>query len=238
MTISPTALRQIGLLTDDHELPQPAIPRRIMCVVARCLQAAVDRLHSEWAEIFGEPEPQINAAMESVLIQRLQEAGSSNQLHDVVLNVTRGAERFGLDGRPEKRPDLGLWLVRRHFPLLVECKLLDRPSKTIANYCDDGLCRFVDGRYAWEARESFMLAYVLDGSTISPTLSEQLEKKPERYRTRASPTPVADLAGNVACSLHDRVFPYPTRPNKSPGPIAVWHVWVPVDSCAGAISAG
>jgi len=93
----------------------------------------------------------------------------------LVTCISRGRESINYDGsKLEKRPDLSIHLTSRfsRLSLVVECKLLDsKNKKSIDLYCDQGLARFIDGQYAWYAREAFMLAYVRDGATIATCLT-------------------------------------------------------------------
>ena len=50
-------------------------------------------------------------------------------------------------------------VLSEHEALFVECKPVDDSHSVGGKYCDDGLCRFVDGDYAWAMEEGMMLAY-------------------------------------------------------------------------------
>ena len=117
--------------------------------------------------------------------------------------VARGKESLSFDGSHlEERPDLSLNLTRRdlRFPLVVEAKILDAASgKTRNLYCEQGLRRFLEGKYAWGTREAFMLAYVRDGSSITATLNPFLSG------TVVDGTPgylVEELPTSARCTPH------------------------------------
>ena len=147
--------------------------------------------------------------------------------------VGRGTESISFDGSHlEKRPDLSIVLSgrERRFPLVAEAKVLDAAaSKTVTQYCKDGIRRFVEGEYAWGGREAFMIGYVRDGSSIDATLGGFLarDSHPQRYRVEA--LPIAARAGSslLAHTRHGRDFVYGGRraPN-GPGPISIWHLWL------------
>lgn len=221
-TIGPTALEQLGLLTAGYALPQRPVPTRLMRAVARELEAAWDTLLGQWPAIIHEEETQINLAMESTLRRRIRGV----RLRDIVQRVTRGSECVAFDGRPEKRPDLQLHLTQRPFPLLVECKILRRPRPTIEQYANHGVMRFVDGRYAWQSREGFMAAYVVDGSTTQTTLRRHLHEHQTKYAVDANVVGISGVARDVATTVHRRVFAYPTRPGMRPDTITLWHLWL------------
>ncbi|MCP5159014.1 MAG: hypothetical protein H6974_07515 [Gammaproteobacteria bacterium] len=136
----------------------------------------------------------------------------------------------------EKRPDLSISLTdrRRSFPLTVECKLIDaNTGKQVDLYCRKGLARFLKGEYAWYAQEAMMLAYVRDGSTISLKLTSYLAKnqtqKTDLFATEKLPELLNSSCSDLARSRHSRKFRYiDQNPDDNPGPIAVWHLWLPI----------
>ena len=127
-------------------------------------------------------------------------------------------------------PDLSIVLsdAELRFPLVAEAKILDAAmSKTVALYCKAGIRRFVDGEYAWGNRESFMIGYVRDGSSINTALTPFLSKTVRRYRVQSLPVPVRTSPSNLAHTRHGRDFVYPSqRPPNSPGPISLWDLWL------------
>ena len=154
----------------------------------------------------------------------------------LVLCVARGKETLSFDGSHlEKRPDLSIYLSNqtRGFPLITGAKILDTTtSKTVTLYCDQGLCRFINGDYAWGNREAFMMAHVRDGSsinaTLKPFLSEAMSRDPYTYLVEELPVPFGTGFSDLVCSRHGRDFVYDLQPppaNK-PGPISIWHLWM------------
>ena len=182
--------------------------------------------------ILGEAdEIEVNTLVETRLNALLDEDVRWSQLVSV---VARGKETMSYDGRHlEKQPDLSIYLTNRSpsFPLVVECKLIDAPSrKRIDLYCKDGLMRFVRGEYAWAVREAFMLAYVRDGSTISsclaPFLAHSKARQPDAYLTQSLPNPIVGSRMQLARSSHGRGFRYVDPGSVPPGEIEIWHLWV------------
>ena len=177
-----------------------------------------------------EEEAEVTGLMESRLNRLIQKDSLWAQL---VLYVARGKESISFDGSHlEKRPDLSIILSSRdrRFPLVAEAKILDAAaSKTVAQYCRNGIRRFVEGDYAWGGREAFMIGYVRDGSSIDTTLGGFLatDLHRRRYRVEALPIAVGADSSDLAYTRHGRDFVYGSQPAPNgPGPISVWHLWL------------
>ena len=218
---------QITELTRGVELPLPALKARHLTIIAEFLVRAWQALlKTQELVMRTKEEPEINALMESRLLSFLDEGGEWSTL---VSNVIRGKESHSFNGSSlEKRPDLSIVLTIRaslRFPLIVECKLIDKTArKEVGLYVDQGLARFLDGEYAWNTQEAFMLAYVRDGSTIgdclTPHLAERQNRVPDPFLTEQLPQTVKLPSQDLAQSRHGRRFP------NNPGPIAIWHLWL------------
>lgn len=95
--------------------------------------------------------------------------------------VNRGSKVEGADGHIDYQPDLvfrpwmmpGLVRNRSHWGWFVECKLV-LGTRSIKPYCDSGVQRFVDRRYAARMPSGAMFAYVRDGSEPYPALEPVL----------------------------------------------------------------
>jgi hypothetical protein len=225
-----SALDQIRLLTSGLDLPFPPLDRRVVRVIALGFAKAWRTILAKHAHALrASPEASINAMMCSQLNTMVS---SDRQWAQLVTKVSRGEESFTFSGKSiEKRPDLSLVLTGRNpnFPLVVECKLLDK-NKTVGLYCRKGLLRFVVGHYAWATQDSFMVAYVRNGSTVDGGLAPHLHKyrmRPlDRYATAELPVAVAGVPRLLRRSIHGRKFRYPGRSPGNPGAIAVWHLWL------------
>ena len=180
-------------------------------------------------------EAEVTALMEAQLIALRQQDIFWGTL---VRSVARGKEHLSFDGSHiEMRPDLSIYLTdhRQPLPLVIEAKILDAATeKTEALYCENGLRRFIEGKYAWWSREAFMLAYVRDGSTITatltPFLSNTMSDNELGYLVEELPTPQGVGPTDLARSKHGRAFVYAHQaspPSCIPGSIAVWHLWLP-----------
>ena len=204
-----------------------------MQVLAEGLRHAFDDLRARRPEtMVSGDEPEVTALMEARLNRLLDEKVVWTGL---VIAVARGRESSSFDGSHlEKRPDLSIYLSNRtrSFPLVVEAKIVDAATaKTVASYCEHGLRRFVEGEYAWAHHEALMLGYVRDGSSIDAALKPFLERamvpSPSTYLVEELPVHVGSGVPDLARTRHGREFEYVGQdPPNSPGPIAIWHVWL------------
>lgn len=229
---------QIDELTRGLELPLVALHEEHLTLIAEVIAEAFTELSlSQSAVLARGSEAEINALMETRLVRMLDEHPLWGQL---VRAVARGKETVSFDGAHlEKRPDLSIYLTARSpsFPLVVECKLIDaKEGKSQALYCNNGLRRFLTGEYGWALRESFMLAYVRDQSTICssllPFLEASLNTKPELFDIQELPSASAHAKLDLARTAHGRGFRYPQRepPADVPGTISIWHLWLPTSA--------
>ena len=226
---------QIDELTRGLTLPLAPLHEQHLRVIADVLAIAwADLTRTRGNLLSTGSEAEINALVEARLNTLLDEHSLWGQL---VRCVARGKETLSFDGAHlEKRPDLSIYLATRtpSFPLIIECKIIDIPAgKSGALYCNTGLSRFLSGEYAWSSRESFMLAYVRDQSTIAsrltPFLKTNLCLNEDPYAVINLPQISLD-GHDMAQTSHARSFKYPTRvpPHDDPGPIEIWHLWLQV----------
>lgn len=216
---------QVAALTRGQPLPLPPLPETTLRIVAETLVRAWNDLAAAHAEVLRSgDEPEVSSLLEIRLNALLEDDACWETL---VRTVTRGRESLSYDGSHiEKCPDLSIHLTCRRpdFPLVVECKLIDRPRrKTVELYCREGLMRFVRGEYAWMCTEAFMLAYVRDGSTVAATLPPYLATVTDCAILDAPYT----LSGHADLSRsgHGRSFTYVGSAGE-PGPIVLWHLWL------------
>ena len=224
---------QVAELTQGQYLPLEPIPALALQVITETIVRAWKELSASHEAILRNGE---EAEVNALLISHLNNLRDDDPCwENIASGVSRGQESISFDGRRlETRPDLSIHLTRRNFnfPLVAECKLIDRPhDKTVNLYCTQGLIRFVVGDYAWMSREAFMLAYVRDGSSIGGSLRHQLMKcqvkTPDPCATERLPIDRAYTSTDLAHSRHVRRFIYqsPTA-NTDPCPIDLWHLWL------------
>jgi len=238
MTPSAMAPRpdQIDALTRGLRLPLPAVDAVYLEIIAENLYRAFYEIRANHPSVVTTgKEAEITALLEARLNALIEQDPFWSQL---VLCAVRGKESLSFDGSYlEKRPDLSIFLSSRtrNFPLVVEAKILDSAtSKTTTLYCDQGLCRFLTGEYAWASQEAFMLGYVRDGSSITgqltPLLVKDIAQASPRYAVQMLPISTGVRAvRDLACSRHARSFVYihQAPPAQQPGPMTVWHLWLP-----------
>jgi hypothetical protein len=248
--VSPLAARsssvQVEALTKGVRLPFPAIEREHLDIILETLQLAFGEVAADQAATLQNgDENEINDLMKTRLNALIAEsdpmgAGGGDSVGvlwgQLVRNVVRGAETVSYDNKHiEKRPDLNVFLSFRHpnFPLVIECKLIDRQGgKSTRKYCDYGIVRFLRGEYGWAAREAIMLGYVRDGSRLASSLAPLLipSSHADPYAVRQPLLATKPPPPDIAHSVHARRFRYIGRlsPDDDPGPISLWHLWMPV----------
>jgi len=224
---------QIDELTRGLRLPLPALDATHLELIAESLSRAFQDVRSAHPKtVSSGDEAEVTALLEARLNTLAEQDTFWRQL---VMMVARGKETLSFDGSSiEKRPDLAIYLSdrSRNFPLISEAKVLDT-KKTVKLYCDKGLCRFLQGEYAWANQEAFMLAYVRDGSSINgqlvPLLTKDMTLASTRYAVQELPISAGNGASDLAWSRHARAFEYIHQVPliHTPGPITVWHLWLP-----------
>ena len=223
--------RQVELLTRGVTLPLPALEDLHLLIITGTLARIWHDLARTITDFSDQHERDITAMMESQLNRSSPEDARWTTL---VGSVVRGNEMLDFDGSAlENRPDLSIRLTHRNpaFPLIVECKVIDPATeKRVWHYGHHGIARFVEGRYAWYAREAIMLAYVRDGSTIEscllPYLEQQMQEDSNSYLTHQLPEQDARVSYDLARSIHGRSYRYPLQQPDEPGPISLWHIWL------------
>lgn len=150
-------------------------------------------------------------------------------------------------GRPfdenQKQPDLVFRprFVPRYvarvstYGLFVECKIIHKSEDHLGpgNYCESGLLRFVDGRYAWTMPSGLMVAYVRNGKDLITCLVPHLDraKHRETYHVKALPAlrvGTSERTPAVYVSTHAR--PTVKVGERSSGDIEIAHLWLQVGS--------
>ena len=170
---------QIAELTRGQQLPLDPIADAHLDVIFETVSRVWQELKDAQGDAVAQgSEAEINAMMES----RLNSLWRTDPLYSqLVTSVARGKESLSFNGSHlEKRPDLSIYLTGKHpsFPVVVECKLIDRASgKAIDLYCDKGISRFFSGQYAWANREAVLIAYIRDGSSVEEHLSPCLGRR-------------------------------------------------------------
>lgn len=221
---------QIAELTRGLSLPLAAIDALHLGVIADgVVQAFKEVRDAAQSTVKTGEEAEITALLQARLNAMIEVDPIWRQL---VASVVRGQESLSFDGSHlEKRPDLSIHLTARsrRFPLIAEAKIIDA-TKGESLYCSQGVWRFLSGEYGWGGREAFMIAYVRDGSTVASRLETYLKQplQAQKYSVEDAQTTLGNVLYDAARSTHGRSFLYAHMmpPANSPGPIALWHLWV------------
>jgi hypothetical protein len=149
-----------------------------------------------------------------------------------------GAEFLTPQGKIRK-PDLVFSLAGPPRPgvtdgmrdaIFVECKIIE-DGKSVSNYCNKGLRRFVDGNYGAWVREGMMLAYVRNSEALPESLTKLGAKDSFRqslaWDGSLSPCGLTETTPRIYLTVHQRQWKY-EEPVGVPGPIQVRHLWLPI----------
>lgn len=225
-------------MTEDFPLPLPPLHWLHVEAICQGLLYIWQRLvEMEPEAVAVSDEPALNSVLVSAINRQLAlDDPALARFAMLVERAQSGVQTPNYRGdRLELRPDISLPLKARGaallHPLVVECKILDKPQgKTVRLYCNLGLLQFVNGDYAWARQDGFMLAYVRDGSTtaaaLTPFLDKSRESEADNFSTLRLPDPVGE-GTDQAESTHDRTFRYVNKPShERPGAIVIRHLWV------------
>lgn len=235
----------LGVPPAGYHLPHPRLELPVILLVRRVIFRAFDMLCEHGYSLATEAEDSITAALRGIIENVLRQSGSvkgfSCKTYETVIRQSQ-VENYDLT-KLTKAPDLCFRLrndeeeprlvLSTHFALFVECKPVDKTHSVGSKYCDDGLCRFVNGDYAWAMEEGLMLGYVRHGRTIAKNLIPVMQE-PQRFdrlKTAELPHPV-EHTGAVArnnaealhVSRHRRGFQWVA--GKGPATdILIYHTW-------------
>lgn len=131
----------------------------------------------------------------------------------------------------EKRPDFSIRLISskpysNHNSLFFECKRIS-PTRSVADYINEGLIKFCDQRYAWGMSHAGMLAYV----QMNPAPQAKIELEKHWAKNSTSPTlPLCDVivenSGSIPVTItkHKRLLLLPS--GAASGDITLRHIWL------------
>jgi hypothetical protein len=222
----------------DVELPHPPISPAVFLIVEEAVCAAWERLRTiprVGFDLLHEHEDVVTHALYEVVWDEVFDKnrvdGFDRQLFTMCV---REAKLRNYDGtKRDKMADLLLCMVDRYTTqdrLFVECKPVDTKHSLVTEYCDEGIFRFVCGDYAWAMTSALMIGYVRDGYTITPKLTEALQKRQKQMPTITLPCPcqLSKPGKNnevVHISQHSRTFSYVETGQQAP-PITLRHLWL------------
>lgn len=231
----------LGSRPPKMQAPFPAWDKRAIMLVEQAILISWNSLMASSEhrrDVAAGSEVQVTVMLTDAL-ELLLNSGSLRGFSPAVFAPPiRGQELEDCSGeRREKRPDL-TFLRYSSVPasslngLFFECKLLGR-GRTLGKYVNDGLARFLDGRYAWAMPHAGMLAYVQPDEFCGGALHElqhfwdshpqPVPCKPAR-RTEVDAKSIAP----VAISTHAR--PFRLRNGLPAGQIVIRHLWLAAQS--------
>ncbi len=240
-----SGLFTLGVPPERYHLPHPRLGLPVILLVRRVLLRAFDLLRERSFPLATAKEDEVTAALRSIIETDLRQSGTVRGFNRRTYEtVVRQGQVANFDhSRLAKTPDLCFKLrndeserrlvLSEHDALFTECKPVDAKHAAGGRYCDDGLCRFVDGDYAWAMEEGMMLAYARGGRTIAkhllPAMSEPARMKSLRTEylpklSAAAGAGSAEFAEAVQVSRHRRDFSWPDGKGQAT-PIDVFHVW-------------
>lgn len=226
MTSVRPRINQVEELTRGISLPLEPLAAAHLGFIAGTLQRVLAQIAAAHPQTVATGEEvEITSLMEIRLNKHRAEDPAWSQ---IVVHVVRGAEAMNFDGASlEKQPDLSIYLTDHdpQFPLVVECKIIDKPSgKGVDTYCRQGLSRFVAGEYAWAKSEALMMGYVRDNSTLDAALVSYLKVRSAGGKDPFHAIDIDTADQCIVRSRHSRRFTYVSG-GGAPGPIAIYHVW-------------
>jgi hypothetical protein len=235
----------LGVPPERYRLPHDKIDLSIVFLVRKVLVHAFEIIRGRGFSLVTRKEDEITAALRAIVETDLRQTGSVNGFNRRTFEtVVRQGQvvNYSLT-KLTKAPDLCFKLrndedaprlaLSEHEALFAECKPIDKSHAAGGKYCDDGLCRFVDGDYAWAMEQALMVGYVRHGRTIEKHLIPAM-KEPARNRSlkvielpRVLDVPTA--CGTGVCealhtSRHRRGFQWPDGKGAATD-IVVYHSW-------------
>jgi len=145
----------------------------------------------------------------------------------------------------DKTPDITVYPARprpgishaRHDALFLECKVLHN-QRRLTQYGDEGIQRFLDGRYAWRMPHAHMVAYVFSVTDRQPisALTGHFKRSRKGPPVQTNASRLALESGPVQVSsagcVHTRAVVQTSHLRSAPvlhgraNPIVLRHLWL------------
>jgi hypothetical protein len=231
----------LGIGPEEYDLPQ-SLAKPVVLVVHQVLIAAFKILRSRSHDIGGAIEDQVTLWLLNVIENDLRKNATVRGFNSRTFDkVTRQQEVENYDGtKIRKTPDLVFTprqgtgphrILSTHFGLFVECKPVGPDHPVTSAYCDAGLCRFVNGDYAWAMTEGMMVGYARRGRTIEKNLQPVFAAGRASLQLASQLTAVSSPSARAGpkhealqFSEHHRRFPWPHGKGVACR-IKVYHSW-------------
>ena len=216
--------------------PFPAWKQKDIHLVEHAIVLAWQCLRSNAAatlDLNGQTEVEISVKLIDILERMLNAESIKGFTGRRFSPPVRGQELVNVTAKElEKRPDISIRLISskpysNHNSLFFECKRIS-PTRSVAEYINEGLMKFCDQRYAWGMSHAGMLAYVQD-VTPTPQANIELEKHWINNPTSFTVTicdPVVEKNGSIEVTItkHQRLHSLPS--GIASGDITVRHLWL------------
>lgn len=226
--------------SEPYHAIHPAFDDRLLLAVERAARLAWKRMLTDKDDrqvLAGGPEPKITRRFRQRLADIRITGASDGYDYNTFERPHVNSEFTDYKGDRVGLPDLVFQLAGRprpgviddiHDGIFVECKLIDNGSPNVGKYCDKGIDRYVDGKYAWRMPQGMMVAYVRTGQILPRALEDALAKydRTEKLNLRSDVhrCRLSNAKPNVYLTEHDRTWLLPE--NKPPGVIQIRHLWL------------
>lgn len=235
----------LGVPPEKYRLPHERIDLSVILLIRRVILRAFEIIAERDLSLATRIEDEITAALRAIVENDLRQTGSvagfNKRTFETV--VRQGQVVDHTLTKLTKTPDLCFKLrndeqeprlvLSEHDALFAECKPVDESHPAGGKYCDDGLCRFVDGAYAWAMEQALMIGYVRHGRSIEKHLIPAMRDPTRFTNLKVVELPqVLDMPAARAtsrcealhASKHSRGFPWPDGKGAATE-IAVYHLW-------------
>jgi hypothetical protein len=234
----------LGVPPEQYRLPHPRLGLPVILLVRRVLIHAFDLLRERNFPFAAALEDEITTALKSIVENDLRQtgkvAGFNKRTYETVIrqaqvanyNQTKFAKTPDLCFKLQNYEEEPRLVLSEHDALFTECKPVDSTHPVGGKYCDDGLCRFVDGDYAWAMEEGLMIAYSRE-RTITEHLIPAMRdsKRHAQLKVVDLPTAVAnpnaiaqEFCEALHVSRHKRGFLWVANKGSATD-ILIYHSW-------------
>jgi hypothetical protein len=221
----------------------PSWGSALIAMVDRALCAAWERVKKRHPALLqGADEDRITDQLKTELVamrRRNEPAGFNANLFGV---PTRDSKLRDAAGESiDKTPDLTVYPAQpragvaddQHDALFFECKVLDA-TRGLTLYCNEGIRRFVDGRYAWRMPHAGMIAYVLKIKDPCPvkSLTRHLARRVgtstigSQFGCAQAPTMAMQSPGTMASDIAETRHVRRAQDGTTLDEIALRHLWL------------
>lgn len=219
-------------------LPHPPIPLSVFLVIEEAICTAWEalRLRPPAGFVLATAlEVEITAHLHQMLKDEIWNRAVVDGFDDEIIRTIVRPEVINYNNvRLSKRPDMVVELVNRpggvrpsQDGVFIECKPVDDAHRLAACYCDEGICRFVSGDYAWAMTEAMMIGYV----DVHREPVDELGPALDARKTKVLPIGVPRVCDHslmkppVALTRHQRYFSYLEYGQQAPN-ITLRHLWL------------